>query len=171
MSEDGAQDFQVNDHFGPSMTLADRARVRRQALMDQRTVRLEVPMYEGIVAVEYQALGYAQQRRISERVRNVKDDAERELYIAADQLLTASINSYEMLPEGGVNELGVGWGVTLAKFLGVENAEDMTPRQAMLSCFPREQLMIVHFAEYTDWLAGALLEVDDEQRPDFPVRS
>ncbi len=172
MSEQGQEvTYEVeSNHTGPSSTLAERARARREKLVNQQTIVLEVPSYEGILAVEYRALDYFESRRIGDRLNRIKDEGERDLYLACDTLIAASINAFELGQEN-VRELGVGWGQQLAKHLGVDVADDATARQAVLSCFPRSQSAVVAFAEYTDWLTGALVDVDDEQRPDFPRRS
>lgn len=153
---------------GPSPSLAARASHRREMLLEQHSIVLEVPGYEGVLAVEYRAVGYPESKRIHERLRRIRDEAERELYVAADHLLVASTNSFEM-SEHGSRELGHGWGLELARELGIEIGEGMSARQAVLACFPREQLLLTHFyVDYSEWLSGATLEVDSEQARDFP---
>jgi hypothetical protein len=121
-----------------------------------------------VLAVEYRAVSYQESKRIQERLARVKDEAEKEIYAAADHLLLASFNAYD-LTCSPVREIGFGWGIGLAKAMEVEISEGMTPRQALLACFPREQLLLTHFYnDYSDWLSGATVDVDEEQVRDFP---
>lgn len=150
-------------------SLAARAQRRREDLLNRQTTVLEVPGYEGVLAVEYRALSYAEIRRISRRNERVSDESTRELYVGADTLMAASVNSYELLEDGNRKELEMGWGVTLARALGVEIPDTMTARQALFACFPRDMLMTAHVLEYGEWLSSAEGDVDEEQRRDFPA--
>lgn len=148
-------------------SLAERAKARRDQLLDRQTVTLEVPGYEGILEVEYRALSYSESRKIVARHQRQRDDAVRELYIAADQLIAASINAYEITGDETRKALECGWGLQLARMLGVEVSEGTTARQAIFKCFARETLLSAHYIEYTEWLSSADAEADQEQRVDF----
>ena len=152
-------------------SLAARARTRRDHLLERKTTTIEVPGYDGILSVEYRAITYSEGRRIAGRHERQSDDAIRELYIACDQLMTASVNAYELSDEAEPRSLNTGWGVPLAQMLGIEVFDTMTPRQAMIACFARDVFITRHWAEYTEWLSGAQIEADEEQRQDFGARS
>lgn len=155
-----------------SASLQARAEARREALLQRQTTIIEVPGYEGILAMEYRAMTYAEGRKINARHERQRDEATRELYVAADQLIAASVNAHELTE--GKNEstpLEVGWGVALARMLGVEVAEGTTVRQAMMGCFARDTFLTRHWADYVEWLSSAEADVDEEQRADFPVTS
>lgn len=147
-------------------SLAARAKARREALLDQHSTTIEVPGYEGVLAVEYRALGYAETRKIAARHQRQSDEATQELYIASDQLIAASINAYELHDDGTREELGVGWGLGLASMLGVDT-DGLTPRQAMFGCFARDVFVTRHWADYIEWLSSAQADVDEVQRADF----
>jgi hypothetical protein len=161
-----------NNGQGPALgSLAERAQARREELQKRHTVCLEPPGYEGLLEVEYRVLTYADIKKIAARNERVSDDAMRDLYMAADGLLTASINSYEIVPGGGRRELGFGWGVQLGLALGYD-VEDLTPRQALFACFPRDFLLFTHYnSDYNDWLQGTTDSVDEEQAEDFQPTS
>jgi hypothetical protein len=146
-------------------SLAARASARREALLSAHSTIMEVPGYEGILAVEYRAMDYAEGRKIGAKHERQRDEATRELYTAADQLIAASINSFD-LTEGQPRELNLSWGLALAKMLGVD-AEGMTARQATMACFARDTLLTRHWAEYIEWLSSAETDVDEEQAADF----
>jgi len=146
-------------------SLQARAQARREVLLDRQTTRLEVPGYEGILEVEYRAMTYAEGRKINARHERQRDEATREIYTAADQLIAASVNAYEITPEGA-KELNVGWGPALAKMLGID-VEGLTVRQAVLACFTRDTFLTRHWAEYVEWLSSAEADVDEEQAADF----
>lgn len=150
-------------------SLSARAAQRRKTLSEERSSIIEVPGYEGILAVEYRALSYSEARKVVARHERVKDEATRDLYIAADHLIRASVNSYELV-DGDVEkrrELGHGWSLSLARELGIEVDETMTVRQAVLACFPRDTLLGAHYADYSGWLNNIEQEIDEEQRKDF----
>jgi len=149
-------------------SLASRAAGRRQEISERKAVVLEVPGYEGVLAVEYRALTYSEGRKIAARHQRQSDDAVRELYTAVDQLIRASVNSYELLEDGSKRELGVGWGRDLAMMLGVEIYDQTTARQAVLASFANDVLMTRHYIDYSEWLQNVQEEIDEEQRVDFP---
>lgn len=153
-----------------SGSLQARAAARRDALLKRQTTIMEVPGYEGILAVEYRAITYAEGRKIATRHERQRDEATREVYVAADQLIAASVNAYELQEGKEGKELGVGWGLALAKMLGVDTT-DMTIRQATLACFARDTFLTRHWSDYVEWLSSAEADVDEEQRADFPVTS
>ena len=151
------------DHGG---SLAARAQARRQAILNRKTVRLEVPGYENILEVEYRGLTYAEGKRIISRHERQADDAIRDIYVAADQLMLASVNSYELV-DGDRTELGMPWGKELARSLGVKVDDAMTARQAMIAAFATDLHLTRHWADYVEWLGSAQDEADEEQRADF----
>lgn len=148
-------------------SLQARARHRRDRLLKHKTTIIEVPGYEGILAVEYRAISYQEGRKIAARQERQSDEALRELYIAADQLIAASVNAYEVTDDGDQKPLNMGWGVALARMLGVDIYEGMTLRQAVMACFVRDTFLTRHWAEYTEWLGSAQVDADEEQRQDF----
>ena len=152
-------------------SLAARAKARRQQLLERNTVILEPGEYEGIIAIEYRAISYEETRRIGERLNRITNAAERDLYLACDALIAACVQTYEIDTKGRRNELNAPLGVPLAIALGVEGVAELSPRQAMLGTFTDHIRLMVHYAEYNEWLAGAQVDVDEEQAADFRSRS
>jgi len=164
-----ADEEQFNGHSG---SLAERAAARRQQLLERTTTILDVPGYEGILQMEYRALSYAEIRRIGSRNGRISDDAAREQATSADMLIMASEQAYELDPEtpddfSKRKALGMGWGVPLARNLGVQVSETMTVRQAVMACFAHDTWLVQHYREWDTWASEAQIDVDEEQRLDF----
>lgn len=153
------------------VSLAERARERRRQLETRHTTVLEPPGYEGLLAVEYRVITYGDVRKITQRHERIQDDATRELYSAADHLIMASINSWQIEPDGSRHKLGLRWGRELAQELGIELSDTLTARQAVFACFPRDIFVANHFAEYMSWLSEVESDIDVEQAADFPTTS
>jgi hypothetical protein len=161
----------VTQNGAPTGSMAERARALRTEFLLRETVVIEVAGYEGILAVEYRGLDWSEARKLANRNERVGEDI-RELYSAADQMITASVNAYDVGVEPK-RELGFGWGIELAKHLGVERADELTARQAVLACFPgRYQFKLAqHANELGDWFLGNMTDTDSWQAQDFPVTS
>lgn len=172
MSTADTHELDVEQQYkGPPASMAERAEQRRRHLLSQNTETFDVPGYIGILRVEYRAMDYKELRKIAARHQRVKDDADQELYIAADTLIAASENSFEVLPgekegEERVRELGLTWGLSLARELGVTTPGD-TARQAVFAVFPQKTWLTQHYTDYTDWLRGIGVQVDEEQSAEF----
>jgi hypothetical protein len=154
------------EHRPAAGSLAERAEKQRQRLANQVTETFDVPGYVGILKVEYQALDYPDLRKITKRHERVRDEAQQELLTAVDTLMAASVNSYEVKEDGSERELGLPWGKELARELGVEGDFDRA-RQAVFAVFPQKTWLTQHYTDYTDWLRGIGVQVDDEQAADF----
>lgn len=152
-------------------SMAERAQAIREEFLKRETVTMEVTGYEGVLAVEYRGLDYAEARKMATRNERVGAEV-RDLYSAADQMIAASVNAYDIGVEPK-RELGFGWGVELAKHLGVVKADELTARQAVLACFPgRYQFKLAqHANDLGDWFLGNATDADSWQAQDFPVTS
>jgi len=153
-------------------SMAERARAMRENMLSRKTVVMEVAGYEGMLAVEYRGLGYAEARTMASRLERVSDETQRDLYFRADQMIAASVNAFDIRSDPK-RELGFGWGIALAAELGVDKAEELTPRQAVLACFPGDYQykLVEHTIELGEWFRGASNDVDLWQAQDFPVTS
>jgi hypothetical protein len=150
-------------------SLSERARARRQQLQRQRTVILKVPGWENWLEVEYRALSWAEMRMISGRHERISDDATRDLYVAADTLILASVNSYALDDEGKRHELGLHWGIELAQRFGVDVDEGTTARRAVMSFFFHDLQLMGHCnMDYGEWLQSTEEDIDREEHEVFP---
>lgn len=162
----------------PDESLAERARKRREALQRERTTVLEIPAYEGVVAVEYRILGYQLIRKLALMHARERDAGLRELYICADQLIRACENTYELRDDHpkidveGCNlhgrPLGLRYGVELAQALGITTlSPGATARQALLAIFDVDSRVVAHHAEYMAWTSGERVGLEQEVERDF----
>lgn len=162
-------EVEVNGVGGNTTSLAERVQARRRQLERQHTIVLEPPGYGGLLAVEYRPIAYSEVRALVRRHERIQDEATQELYQAADGLLMACINSYD-ISGGGKVALNLRWGVELAHLLGYSDTVDdaFTARQALFACFPRDTSVISHYGEYFAWLTDIEDQLDREQMEDFP---
>jgi hypothetical protein len=157
-------------------SLAARARTLRQQRLANQTITIEAPgLLAGILAIEYRATSYAESKRIATRHERQQDLAVRDLYMAADHLLLASVNAFEINERGETQrELGFGWGISLAQALDVKLSEAATARQALMAIvedYASDVQLVTHYNVYTEWLGGAFQEVDEQQQVDFHGRT
>jgi hypothetical protein len=150
-------------------SLAERVQARRAQLEARHTLRLEPPGYSGLLSVEYRPLSYSEVRAIARRHERIQDEATQELYMAADNLIAASIDSYDISGDEEV-ALGLRWGVELAHVLGFRDVvgDEFTPRQALFACFARDTSVVTHYGQYAGWLTDVEEQLDQEQAEGFP---
>ncbi len=112
----------------------------------------------GTLRVHYRALSYREDRKVGQRHEGVRDEVEKEIRLAADTLVTASVKT-EAEIDGEVHELPpLGLGLTTA--LGLDEPE--TDIQAALLLFPSERALIQQFVAYEQWATEVAQTVDGE---------
>jgi hypothetical protein len=150
-----------------SSSLADRMAKRRSAIERRKTKTLEIPGYEGILEVEYRLLGWQSIRKIQARHEGLTDEGLQQLYSAADTLITAREETYEIPENGGQpRPLGENW-IELARRSGATLPENCSQRQAMFLLFVHDMRLMEHYGQYERWARGLDSEVDDEVVSDF----
>lgn len=147
--------------------LKERISERRKVLQNQRTVILDVPGLEGILAAEYRALPWQTIRKNVSKHERQRDQGLRELYIAADALIMACENLYEVMSDGTQVPLNLTWGHAAASRLGIDVAADATVRQVLLAIFEVDSRIVGHYAQVAAWQQGANQEIDKELARDF----
>jgi hypothetical protein len=153
-------------------SLADRARQRRESIRKQNTERFTVPGYDGIIEAEYRLLDWKRIGKVQsahDRLRR-RDEDLAALYSAADLLIAANVDIYDLGPAAGAESksLGLTWGPALARELGVEDLPDnCTARQALLAILVVESRVIDHFRDYERWQQGHAPRADEEAVRDF----
>lgn len=159
----------VGDPSVPASGDSLEARMARQrdVLEGARTERFPIPGYESVVEVELRMLGYRRSRKIGEKHERVRDTAVRDLYIAADSLLEATVAFYEVHgdePDDTPTD-GITW-VKLARAAVSSLPENATPRQAILALLGDERLPYLA-DDWAKWMRSERGEVDEEQAAGF----
>lgn len=105
-----------------------------QRRVGQTTKDFAVPGYDRRLWATFRALTeYADVRRPVVEHQGIPDDAEREVLMAVDTLLAATVGAYALMPDGEKVDLGVPLGLGLAGHLGFSGLEN--DRQAVLAIF------------------------------------
>jgi hypothetical protein len=149
-----------------SPSLANRMAKRHQELARQTTRRFPVPGWEDVLEVELQPVGAKPSVQIVQRAQRARDDGTRQLYVAADMLLRATVGFWEMPENGGRAKRldGEDW-ISLARRLEA-CPDNPTPRQALLFLLPDERLL-PWYAEWEQWQVSSSRDVDEETMRDF----
>ena len=148
-------------------SLAERMAARSEQLSKQTTGRFPLPGWEDILEVELRALGYKALRRSLTANERIRDEATREIYAMADQVLTATVAFWEVPANGGEpRQLDDTW-QSLAGRLP-DCPDGATPRQALLFLVGDKR---IHFLiqEWGEWAKNADKQVEDEVQQDFAV--
>ncbi len=82
-----------------------RMRLRRTEREQRTTEMFEPPGFEDLFRVEMQVLGYRQLADLSLKHQRQRDDAMRSLYLAADQVLAATVAFHLIQDDGTLDEI------------------------------------------------------------------
>lgn len=139
-----------------SDALREKVQARHQQLVEQTTETFDVPGYQGILRVRYRVLTWKEIRRVGRNVGQIPDldDETRELYVAADHLVTACEAIYDADLDEDVGEddpppAGEKWSPALAASLGFEGVR--SPRQAVFQIIARDTQVMTHYEAMMDW--------------------
>ena len=148
-------------------SLETRARKRIQELEQEQSEVFEVPGWQDILGVELRLLGWEEGRKIGSRLRKVKPESLRELYIMCDLIIAATDGLHEILESGGTKRSRHNW-VSLAQaVLPVESLPDnLTPRRALLAIVTDKRVPAL-YAVWQSWSGGARAETVEEVVEDF----
>lgn len=148
-------------------SLEARARRRHQQLEQEQTEIFEVPGWQDILGVELRLIGWEEGRKIGQRLRKVKPEALRELYIMCDLILAATDGLHELLPGGGSRRSRHTW-VSLAQAVlpAGELPDNLTPRRALIAIVGDKRVPAL-YAVWQNWSGGAREEVTEEVVEDF----
>lgn len=153
-------------------SLRSRMRARTQELEQQRTEIFPVPGYAELLAVELMPLGWERMQKIRERIAEMRDPsitpAMKQLYVAADELIAATVKFYEINDDGGRREIDDTW-KSLAE-AGIENfPQDASARQAVLALInkPSAPLLMPFYHQWGEWMTSERVSITDEVGRDF----
>lgn len=136
------------------------------AKLNEKTVDLPLPRFDGRLWSTYRAVHWEDQKRIAKRNARLKEAAA-EVSSAADTLIEACVTTFAVLPDDTRHDLQLRLGRPLAQYLGLD-VEGVTDRQALHLMFTDMQI-IGHAAEFGRWVAGeASVTAEDEAAADFP---
>jgi hypothetical protein len=156
-----------SEYVDGDSSLRARIEARRKARQSQTTTTIDVPGYEGILAAEYRVLPWQTIRKNVTRHERQRDEGLREIYVAADGLLMACENLWEIKPDDTKVSLDVVWGIAAAQKLGIEVTPGMTARQALMAIFEVDSRIVGHYSELVSWQQGENQELDEELARDF----
>jgi hypothetical protein len=146
-------------------SLSSRMKKRAEQRDSQQTEKFPLPGWDDMLAVELRSLGYTTIRKVISRNERVRNEAQRELYSIADQLLLATVGLYEIVDDEFV-ALSDDW-VMLAKRLP-DCPDSVTPRQAILFLIGEERIAFLA-EEYGRWARSVRGDLDEEVSRDFPT--
>ena len=151
-----------------SSSIEDRLKARLQSKMSQRSETLPVLGYESIFAARYRALTFEEMRRIGKRNAKERDDDVKALNVAADTLVAACEEVFEVLPDGSYRSLEHPWSVALANRLGVGGETITTARRALMAIIGADHFDVMNNLEqYAEWRNEEVVDTASEEAEDF----
>lgn len=147
-------------------TVLDGLRAKRQALGEKQTIVIDVPGYDGDLAVRYVWRPYEDLARKGQALAKVKSPTQRDLFGAAD-ILAECCEEVLIRVEGHETPLSEdGDPITfgdprLGEALGFENPEART-RTAVFRTFENDYALLSTAVRLSAWLEDTSREVDGE---------
>jgi hypothetical protein len=149
-------------------SLGSRMQQRAAEIEQATSERFPVPGWESILEVELALVSWERLRRVVTKYERLnRQPAMQELYTAADQILLATLNFYEVPEQGGPPKLREDhdW-VSLARATGKPLPDDLTPRMAVIHlCSDVGTLALLR--DWGEWMQTRRGEVDKEVQDYF----
>ena len=123
----------------------------RRVQREQRTTQIfDVPGFEDLFQVEMQVVGYKRMADIALKHQRQRDESLQALYIAADQVLAATVGFHKVRDDGrGIEEAeGATW-LTLAHAFDPQLGPDTRPRVAVIRLLDGPGVLALN----NDWYA------------------
>lgn len=141
-------------------SLQAQLRAMAQRTQQRKTVDLAIPGYDGRLWGTFRALDdYSEHRKIVARHERLQTE-QQELYIAADTLIAASVDTFAVLEDGQREPLNLRLGLALAGYLGLEGAE--TDRQAVFMLISSTMQIVELYVELEQFRKASTRETVDE---------
>jgi hypothetical protein len=121
----------VRHGFGSEGSLRDRMKARAEQMELHRTERFPVPGYAAVLEVELRTQNWEESRRIGDRHQRQRDQATRDLYVAADTIIETTVSFWEVDDAGHRERVDTSW-VALAPPGGAGTAAADRPRHQPL---------------------------------------
>jgi len=144
----------------------ERMRARRLQREQRTTESFDVPGFEDLFRVEMQVIGYKRLADVALRHARVRDEALRTLYIAADQILMATVGFHRVKDEGGYEQADGDTWLSLAR--SFDNTIDATlrPRAALIRLLEGAGVIALN-NDWYEWNTRGNQTVDKELAGDF----
>jgi hypothetical protein len=152
--------------FGSEGSLRDRMRQRAAEMERHRTERFPVPGYADVLEVELRTLSWESVRKITDRHMRIREQGTRDVYTAADTLLTATVGFWEMDDTGHREPVDTSW-MALAQGVVHHFPEGGTARQALLSLITPSSRVIVLWNDWGDWNNAERTTIGEDLGEDF----
>lgn len=142
---------------------------QRRVEREQRTTELfEPPGFEDLFRVEMQVLGYRQLADLSLKHQRQRDDAMRSLYLAADQVLAATVAFHLVKDDGSLDVIDDASWLAIARRMYPELDQMTRPRVALIRLLEAAGVLALN-NEWYDWNTRGNTQVDRELGLDFTV--
>jgi hypothetical protein len=154
--------------FGSEASLRDRMRARAAEMELSRTERFDVPGYSGVVEVEMRTLGWDTVRKINDRHQRIREPGVRDLHIAGDIILEATVGFWEVDDSGNRAKVETNW-LELAQAALPHLRENATPRQALMALTKADRTtrLIDLWNEWGEWNSAERTSIGEELADDF----
>jgi len=157
---------EISQEFALDTSFESRLQERRKQRESRTTETFDTPGFEDLFKVEMQAIGYKRLADLTNRHARVRDESLRTLYIAADQVLAATVAFHKVMPDGTL-ELAEGatW-MALAKAFDPTLDGTVRPRAALIRMLDGTGVLELCNDWYV-WNTRGNAQVDKELGADF----
>lgn len=144
-----------------------RIQQRRQERESRTTEMFEPPGFEDLFRVEMQVLGYRQLADLSLKHQRHRDEAMRALYLAADQVLAATVGFHLVGADGSLDPIEdeVSW-LLIARKMYPELDGTTRPRVALIRLLDATGVLSLN-NQWFEWNTNGNAQVDRELTGDF----
>jgi hypothetical protein len=151
----------------PLGSLHERMRSRYEQRQGERTEKFPVPGYSEYLYVELRSLGWEAIRKVTKRHERLRDEATKELYSAADQLVAATVQFWEVDKDGDPTiSLEDTW-TSLARATIPHFPQDGSARTALLSLIGESNRVIFLWSNWGEWSDSEKADVEEKVAEDF----
>lgn len=160
------EQFEQDQQVGvvDDQSLDARMQARAEAIQKNNTELFDIPGFEGLLQVELRRLGYKKMKQIQSRNAKERDEATRDIYNMADQILWATEGLYQVR-NGEPVAIEDTW-LDLAHRL--PNTESVTtPRQAVLVMTGGDERILFLTAQWAKWMGDTKADEDEGVQADF----
>jgi hypothetical protein len=160
------EEGEARHSFGSEGSLRDRMKRRTDEMERQRTERFPVPGYTGVLEVEMRTLSWESNRTIMDRHARLRDPGLRDVYVAADTIIAATVGFWETDDAGHRSAVETSW-LDLGRGVIDRFPEHGTPRQAILGLIKPTSRVIALWNEWGDWNLAERTTIGEELAEDF----
>ena len=164
----GVTDVDVAGNGAAPGSFEARMQERRRQREQRSTELFTPPGFEDLFRVELRVVGYRRLADISLRHQRQADEGMQALYIAADQLLEATVAFHMLTDDGRLEPIEDGTWVTVARAFDPNLDQTTRPRVALIRLLGDGMGVIRLHADWNEWNTSGNAKVDRELAEDFP---